>query len=411
MSEYLKNQEYKKNFLKGLIKDLHRGRDFSAVKEEFDQFIRDVDAVEIADIEQQLIKEGMPPEEITKLCDVHAAIFKDALDNKQPELLPGHPLYTIKYENGELRNKMKLLDKLINDLTQVPSQENIEVIQDFQGRLNDFYQLLDQHYTKKENIIFPFLEKHNITGPPSVMWSVDDEIRALAKELMGLLQEGPQDNTFISTVRDKYFQLNDKITEMFSKEEDILTPMLKDTLTEEEWGEIKEEEGEFGYLVKPVEADVWEPKQARQETFAETGPPLIDLDVGRLSATQINSLLKHLPLDITFVDKDDEVRYFSQTEERIFTRTKSIIGRKVQNCHPPASVHIVEKIVSDFKSGRQDKAEFWLEMGGKFILIQYLAIRDDAGEYMGTMEVTQNLTHARSLEGERRLLKYAETYQ
>jgi PAS domain S-box-containing protein len=193
---------------------------------------------------------------------------------------------------------------------------------------------------------------------------------------------------------------------MFFKEEEILSSMLADTLGAEEWADIQEQSADFGdiFSVRPV---------APAKTGRAAGPPTtspgdsLALDTGQLTPGQINAILTNLPLDITFVDSNDQVKYFSQGKERIFTRTKSIIGRKVQNCHPPESVHMVEKIVNDFKTGRHSGANFWLELNGRFIHIQYTALRDESGQYLGTMEVSQDITPLRNLEGERRLLQYS----
>jgi DUF438 domain-containing protein len=134
----------------------------------------------------------------------------------------------------------------------------------------------------------------------------------------------------------------------------------------------------------------------------------LELDTGALTAQEVNWLLRHLPVDVTYVDQEDTVRFFSQTRERIFPRSPAIIGRKVQKCHPPASVHRVQRILDDFRAGRCDQAEFWIQLDGKYIHIRYFAIRDQGGAYQGTLEVTQDITHIRTLEGERRLLDEGE---
>ena len=410
MSEYLQNSEYKQQILKGLIRDLHNGRDFNEVKNDFSELVEGIDATEIANMEQQLIEEGMPPEEIRKLCDVHAAVFKEALSQQeQPEYQPGHPLYTLKHENDEARKILDEIDDQIEGLT-APAGQKVS-ISELRSSLENFSRNLDRHYSKKENIIFPYLEKHGITGPPSVMWSVDNEIRSMLKELNNNLKNiNVDEKSQLNGVEGLFTKLKDKVNEMFYKEETILTPMLKDALTDQEWAEIKEQEVDFGEVFSVPGADFWQP-----QTTTVRGAGLnhnnnaLELATGALTPKQINAVLTNLPIDITFVDENDEVRYFSQTRDRIFTRTKSIIGRKVQNCHPPGSVHVVEKIVNDFKSGRQDTADFWLELNGKFIYIKYVAVKDEHGKYMGTMEVSQDITGLRALKGERRLLKYAES--
>ncbi len=407
MSEYINNKEYKQQMLKGLIKDLHNGRDFDDVKREFTYLVKEVDATEIAGMEQQLISEGMPPEEIKKLCDVHAAVFKDSLlNNPQPELIPGHPLHTLKHENDEAK---KVLDNIAGDIEGLSrAGGDRSMMERLRERISFFGYNLDKHFSKKENILFPYLEKRNITGPPSVMWSVDDEIREMIKSFTKLLNRLDPPSQDMDEIKDSFMKMKDKVGEMFFKEENILTPMLQNALTEDEWAEIKDHSSEFGVIFSNPGVGIWKAESVNNRPRTRQDNNSLELDTGFLSQEDINAILTNLPIDITYVGKDDTVKYFSQGKDRIFTRTKSIIGRKVQNCHPPESVHVVEKIVSDFKTGRQSNAEFWLELNGSFIHIRYLALKDSQGEYMGTMEVSQDLTRLRKLEGERRLLQYED---
>lgn len=266
---------------------------------------------------------------------------------------------------------------------------------------------IEKHYARKENVLFPFLEKYNVTGPTSVMWGVDDDIRKLLKEAL-LLASSEQENLKADNLLETAETLLSQVNSMIYKEENILFPMCLDLLTEDEWGEIAKQSGEIGYCL--IEPDgLWtpnksEPKAQAQKNMSSTPEGYLKLDTGILTLKEINFMLRTLPVDITFVDKDDTVKYFSQGKERIFLRSPAIIGRKVQNCHPPASVHVVEKIVSDFKEGKRDNADFWIQMQGMFVYIRYFAVRDDNGEYMGTVEVTQNIKGIKELEGERRLL-------
>ncbi|MCJ7628172.1 MAG: PAS domain-containing protein, partial [Longimicrobiales bacterium] len=128
---------------------------------------------------------------------------------------------------------------------------------------------------------------------------------------------------------------------------------------------------------------------------------------GRLSLEQVDMLLRHLPIEISFVDANGFVRYYSETEERLFPRTPGAIGRHVDNCHPPKSLHMVREILRKFAAGQRDVAEFWTEIQGKFIHIRYFAVRNPAKEYLGCLEVTQDVTGIRALEGERRLLEWS----
>ena len=196
---------------------------------------------------------------------------------------------------------------------------------------------------------------------------------------------------------------------MFYKEENILYPTALEKLSEGEWREIRAQEDEIGYsYVEP--GTQWPSGDSVRVTAAQPtagvtqSGELLHLDTGTLTPLEVNRILTHLPIDITYVDKDDTVRFFSQGKERIFPRSPAIIGRKVQKCHPPASLNRVQQIVDDFRAGRRDEAEFWIQMRGDFLHIRYFAVRDERGEYQGTLEVSQDIGHIRSLEGERRLI-------
>jgi len=259
---------------------------------------------------------------------------------------------------------------------------------------------IDLHYSRKENLLFPYLEQHGITAPPKVMWGVDDEIRALLKDSAKLAAQGSAETGA------KLTEALTRVEEMIFKEENILIPMLIDTLSAEEWSSVAAESGEIGFcMIAPP--PVWRAKAApATEARAPVAPAngSVQLPTGFLSVPELSRLLDTLPIDITFVGADDTVRYFSQGSERVFPRTKAIIGRNVKNCHPPASVHIVEGIIADFKSGKKDHEDFWIKLGDKFVYIRYFAVRDEAGSYLGVLEVTQDIAPIQVIEGEKRLV-------
>lgn len=406
MSEMINNREYRQKVLKELIMELHNGKSVDEVKAGFEKLIQGISTTEISEMEQALIMDGMPVEEIQRLCDVHAAVFKGSIEEihrpQKPEETPGHPVHVFKLENRELE---KLINERIKPHVESfkasDSQENMNQL------LDDFNTLweIDKHYSRKENLLFPFMEKYGITAPPKVMWGVDDEIRAAIKESRRLISSyhGNRDQ-----VLEKTNEAANKVIEMIFKEENILFPMVLDTLTEDEWKKIAEESEEIGYCLtepkgtwKPVKVNVEDKVKEQGEKPSNNG--YIKFDAGILSPEEINAMLNTLPLDITFVDKDGAVKYFSQGKERIFARPKTIIGRQVQNCHPPASVHIVEKIVEDLREGRKDHEDFWIKMGDKYVFIRYYAVRNEKGEYLGTTEVTQNIKPIQEITGEKRL--------
>lgn len=408
MSEYINNQAKRREALKRLIHELHEGKTVDDVKAEFATLLRDVGAAEIAEIEQALIAEGLPEVEIKRLCDVHIAVFRESLDAQpKPETIPGHPIHTFRAENEAAGRVLDALRKALDALAGSPGPASVERARRSLRQLQEY----DRHYLRKENILFPYLERHGFAGPSSVMWAIHDDVRAGWKTLETLLTAGPGEDlaAFNARLHEVFEPLSAAIQEMSYKEENILFPTALEKLSEEEWVAIRAQEPEIGYCYVepgvqwPPQAVVPEPARLPAQA-REPAEGLLHLDTGALTAHEINRLLTHLPVDITYVDMNDTVRFFSQTRNRIFPRSPAIIGRRVQQCHPPASVHRVQRIVDDFRAGRRDVAEFWIQMQGKFIHIRYFAVRDEEGEYQGTLEVTQDVTHIRSLEGERRLL-------
>lgn len=400
MSNVINNREYRKKLLKELITELHNGKSVEEVKQRFQEAFTGVSASEISEVEQALIMDGLPISEVQRLCDVHAAVFKGSIEEihkpRNDYEIEGHPVYTLKAENRAISQVTERIQQQLNALS-VDDAGAIRRLAELAGQLAQ----IDIHYQKKENLLFPYLEKYNITAPPKVMWGVDDEVRASIKELMSLLKPGGD----IRTIKGKAESTIHAVNEMIFKEENILLPMMIETLTQDEWKHIAEETGEYGYCLIDPPAP-WNPTGAAspptEAPAAASGE--VAFPTGALSVTELQWLLNTLPLDMTFVGSDDTVKYFSQGADRIFARTNAIIGRKVTDCHPPASVHIVEKIVADLKSGAKDHEDFWLRMGERYVLIRYYAVRDADGTYLGTLEVTQDIAPIQAIEGEKRLM-------
>ncbi|HHT35553.1 MAG TPA: DUF438 domain-containing protein [Firmicutes bacterium] len=421
MSELINNRQKRQEKLKDIIRDLHAGADVEELKQRFKELLGEVvSPTEISEMEQALINEGMPAEEIQALCDVHVAVFREALDRQleaaveQTQALPEtkiHPVNVFKQENKAVNEVLAKVEQLLDQITDAAVGSDISSQMEQWDTYHQQLMELDKHYRRKENILFPYLEKNGITGPPSVMWGIHDEIRAQLKEIDKIITETNPiaDKQLTRQIADIVNPCHNAIKEMIYKEENILFPMCLETLTAQEWQEISAQEQEIGYtIIKPEEipmdldpVDTEAPTQHDWEGNVPEG--LLKFASGYLSLDEISRIFNTLPVDITFVDKDDRVRYFSQGRERIFDRTPAVIGRDVQNCHPPASVHIVNKIVDDFKTHKRSHADFWIQSRGMFIYIQYFAVYDDNNEYMGTLEVTQNIAPLRALEGEKRL--------
>lgn len=410
MSEYINNREHRQQVIKDIIRQLYEGKTADEVKQQFEDEFTGVSASEISEAEGALVAEGLPVAEIQRLCDVHAAVFNGSIEEihqpADPALIPGHPANILKRENREIE---RIIENEIRPyLSKIDSRGSIAMLVSGISHLSD----VNIHYRRKENVFFPYMEKHGITAPPKVMWGVDDEIRAQIKELLSGLGAalGADSGADINDLAQKLEPLLDKVTGMISKEENILIPMLLENLSQEEWKAMADESDEIGYLIEDVPE--WTPAVTSavsvQDAAAQPSQPdqsgIVTLPSGIFKIDELAAMLNTLPFDITFVDKDDHVKFFTEGKDRVFPRTRSIIGRNVSNCHPPASVHIVEKIVEDFKSGAKDQEDFWINMGGKYILIRYFAVRNESGEYMGVLEVTQDIKPIREITGEKRLM-------
>ena len=410
MSEIIDNTAKRRELLKHLILQLHEGKAPEEVKKQLVRLLGEVPYGEVVIVEQELISEGLPQSEVLKLCDIHSAALKGNISRDGAKTAPpGHPVHTFKQENTALTAVTKLTNSLFDKLQAVDDDEDAaELLMEIRVRFNDL-QDVEKHYLRKENLLFPYLEKRGISGPPAVMWGKHDETRQLLKaalEAFGNIGEIKASEAK-SIAGFLLKPAADSIDEMIFKEEQILLPMCMDTLTDQEWYEIYLQTTDIGYCLYDPDTE-WKPDDAVDFQHKGGSDGKIRLPSGTFSLPELTVFLNTLPVDVTFVDKDDVVRYFSQGKERIFHRSRAILGRKVQLCHPPSSVHLVQKIIGDFRSGAQDSAAFRINMGNKFIHIEYFALRDAEGNYLGTLEVSQDLTEKRKLEGEQRLLKYDE---
>lgn len=402
MSEKLSKEEKKKT-MKDIILKLHQGISVEAAKERFEKEVGNISATEIAEIEQSLIDEGLSPEEIKKFCNVHALLFESMLEKSVAEdTSPAHPVYLFKSENREIEKLIDSLKGKIERRQEYGLPRIMEMIKEILNQLRG----IKIHYERKEQLLFPFLEKRGFYGPSKVMWGKDNEIRdLLVKALLAIEKVSTGEELEVSIER-ILNPLIEEISGMIFKEEKILFPTCLEKLSANDWVEILKESDEVGYVFikKPEETEtlMQELKDALLEEpiFQDNA---VSFPTGALKLKELMWVLNTLPIDITFVDKEDRVRYFSDNRERVFVRTKSIIGRKVQNCHPPQSVDVVEGILKSFKKGKRDSADFWINIEGKLVHIRYFAVRDRDRNYLGTLEVTQDITEIKKLQGEKRL--------
>jgi len=399
----------RKELLKHMILQLHEGVAPEEVRGRLVTLLKSIPYNEVVQVEQELINEGLPEEEVLKFCDIHTQALEGQIDQSGAREIPvGHPVDTFKKENREL---LKLIQTMGRFYEKVKQPEEVD-LETYILQLKAFFNNLmdvEKHYLRKENLLFPYLEKYNITGPPKVMWGKHDETRELLKVAReGLDVKGGMDLAELETLVELVLKpASGAVSDMVMKEEEILFPMCMDKLSDEEWYQISQESPELGYcLYDPVIE--WKPEGVEPSPVARTMEGSVQLPTGKLSIPELIAFFGTMPVELTFVDSQDKVRFFSHGKKPIFNRNRAVIGRDVRLCHPPKSVHVVEQVISDFKSGKEERASFWLEIKGLFVHIEYHALRDEFNKYLGTLEVVQDITELRKIEGEQRLLSYTE---
>lgn len=338
-------------------------------------------------------------DQVEKVMNIIIPLLKE-YDWDEPK--KGTALFYLMEENNALTEHMNSMKEHIRAISGMDADDREykmeldELKADF-GKLAGF----EPHYVKMENVLFPYLErKWAFAEPLKVLWAVNDDIRSVIKEMNSMLQGCTELEIEHHQVIGNLFML---MMRMAYKENLIIFPAAAATMNEEESDAMLPDLAEIGFCF--IDA----PDIAKKHILPELSGDTVTLGgTGALTVDQLVTMLNHLPVDITFVDENDEVRYFSNPKDRFFTRSPSIIGRKVQNCHPPDSIDTVNKIVGSFKAGTKDEAKFWIRMNGKVIMINYFALRDAVGKYKGTIEVSQDITEIQQLEGERRLLSWEE---
>jgi hypothetical protein len=409
MSKTIDNSRIRKAKLKELLLKIHAGVSPELVQQELVQTLGTIPYGEVVEVEQELLLEGLPQEELLKLCDVHSAVLEGNVDLSASRSIPeGHPMDVLMQENRALSAVIDQANALLAILDEIGGADLRATMLHLTALFNQLMDV-DKHYLRKEYLLFPYLERGGVTGPPKVMWGKHDEIRDLLRGGLEVLKtQGIGKDELLASAELVLQPAVKGVADMIVKEEEILFPMLMDALSDADWYEIQKQTPEFGYCLYDPPTD-WAPagmEAARLEPIQQSGGR-IQLPTGSFSVQDLLAILNTLPVDITFVGSDDRVKYFSQSSERIFQRNRAILNRDVRQCHPPASAHIVDKILEDFRSGRQNRAPFWINLRGRMIHIEYFALRNDEGEYLGTLEVSQDLTGYRALEGEKRILSYA----
>ena len=339
-------------------------------------------------------------------------LFQDVLDRSRPDLPEDHPIMCYIRENDAMRGLLKQVE----ELAQYP------VIKNQWLELYDELHKHRLHLSRKQNQLYSILERKGFDRPTTTMWLLDDFIRDEVRDARRLLEEDREEE-FIAMqpviVAD--------ILDLIEKEETVLYPTSLAMIRPDEFEEMKAGDREIGFAWIKVGAGnrTEESKKPLPATEAagfasdlaallgkygfsggSTPGQLLEVATGQMTLEQINLVYKHMPVDFSYVDENEIVRFYTDTDHRVFPRSKNVIGRDVKNCHPRTSVHLVEEIIDKFRRGEQDEVDFWINKPGLFIYIYYVAVRDEEGRFRGILEMMQDCTRIRSLEGSRTLLSW-----
>lgn len=311
----------------------------------------------------------------------------------------GHPVRVYLEENALTRT-------LIGEIVKI----------DFDTQMDQFEELflklsgIEKKYARKENQLFPYLEKYGWTSPSQNMWAFHDQIRAEIKAAKGALE---QKN--ISLLKQNLSILFGSLDHIMQVEEGRLFPRAMEMLSVQDWKEMREGDKEIGWMLEN-EPPMYPPQEEHEYEHPSLAQPSKKLsfgiedkthyDEGYLTPEQVNFIFKFLPVDITYVDENDKVVFYNRGEDRVFPRSAGIIGREVKFCHPPKSVDTVLRILEEFKKGTRDVAEFWITFKEQFIHIRYFAVRDEDKKYRGVIEMSQDVTDIRKLQGQQKLLNW-----
>jgi len=405
MAEFINNSEKRRKSLLELGIGILEGNNNLQFVSRFEKQIEQATSRDIVYIVDGMVNTGRPIEELKKAVSKVINLMYIPLKENQPgsyEMIPF--IKALVDENHEMELRMKEIKNFVKtiNISGIDREQLTQLKSDLLLKIQDL-EIFDRHYIRKENILFPQLEKiWQDYRCLQVMWSLHDDARKSIRKLKQSLQ---MDEMAMEQFNQQIGELFFSVYPLIYREEKILFPVAVEEIPQKDWTLMHQLSADVGYAWID-EPEVLENSEAKAEQKFSANQDMIDLDTGLLEVGDIIRVFNHLPVDITYVDENDEVRYFSNPKNRLFPRSKAIIGRQVQNCHPPESIDVVNRIVEAFRNGEKDEASFWIQMKGRFILIQYFAVRDEDNNYKGVVEVSQDVTEIRKLEGERRLLDW-----
>ena len=359
------------------------------VYKEYEKEVLSVNASDLFTLFYEVYKSGSKPAEILVYLDKLIHLFSQSLDTKRLEMPQDSFLDHMMQENREMEKRLNAIKAiLIEDKYQFIPEHLIERFEE----LIPF----ELHYTKLQNILFPFIEsKGEQYQGTTILWSLQDQTRKRLKDTIEALKNNRPRQTISEILGDYFF----KAFGLIQKEEMILFQVAHELLSANELEAMRHQSFELGFIWIPMPKPRPQPKFSVDNAFFTT-------ETGSLSFDQLTMVLDALPIDCTYVDENNKVRWFNRPKDRIFPRSPAVIGRDVRNCHPAESVDVVENIIETFRRGEQSEANFWIEMRGKFLYIRYFALRDKDNGYKGVLELSQEVSGIRALEGQRKLLQW-----
>lgn len=356
--------------------------------------IKSITPQELMFIQNEQLKNGLTPNDILTIVDKLINVFYEPLSKYKLE--DPIAINFIHYLNEENKALISILDNFKETIKHEQLSKNIKVVT-FINQVKKY----NEHLLKLENIFFPYLEKEDQRfNGLQILWALHDKTRSLIKDIESELEKLDNEKSLKQKIAILYF----KLYGLVQKQELILFPSSISFISDYEFNEMHSQS--FDYEFFCIQAPKREFDDKTTSDISINGSGIFTTDTGQLKIDQLSLLLDALPFDITYVDENDEVAYFSKPDKRIFPRSKAAIGRNVRNCHPPKSVHIVEEILASFKNGEKDIATFWINIKGMMVLIKYICLRNDAGEYKGTLEIVQEISDIRALKGEKKLLDW-----
>ncbi|MEM2465023.1 MAG: DUF438 domain-containing protein [Candidatus Bathyarchaeia archaeon] len=409
--------------LKSILKELHRGASVEELKHKIRDALKEISPFEIPLIEQELIKEGIPVSEILKLCDLHVELLRDLLRPGELKDVPkGHPLDLLSRENEHVIRLAETLNVYVEALSRARPEEAVNHLRSISDIVAGLRRLR-LHYRKIQMLIFPYLERRGVTAVPRVLWGKEDQAIIKLRELSILIERGlSSPGEYVKSIVEKAKEISKEISDLVFREESILFPSVWALFSEGEWAAIHETARNIGYLM-PVEVE-WTPKakpilpyevsdiitpeqlerlpqEFKSAALATLAPDTykvesegdIEFDTGFLSKNEVEAIFRHMPIEITYADANNRVTFFSESVFRKgFVRTRTLIGRRFEYCHPPRLENFVKSVVNDLKSGKDDHREYWTRLGDRIIRVMVLAVRDKNGNYLGTLEMVEDLT-------------------